>query len=112
MTISQDNLFDYQKAIELRDKGVASAEKNADPQWKEFAWNGVLSLAKTGKPFTSDDIWAYLEGLATTPEPKALGAVFLRAAKRKLIKPTGEFWQSKRPQAHGRRLMVWTGVEA
>jgi len=111
MTNLHENLFDYQKGLELKEKGVKQVEKNTDPKWKELAVKSVETLASSGKAFTSDDVWQYLDGLATTPQPKAIGAVFLSAYRKGLIKPNGEFWQSKRPQAHGRRLMVWTGVQ-
>ena len=106
---NQPNLFDFQQALALRDEGVARVDSNADPLWKKEAAATILRLAATFAKFTSDDVWKALEGRALTPEPRAMGAQFLKASKAGVIEPTGEYWQSKRPECHGRRIAVWVG---
>ncbi len=108
--MGQGSLFDYAKGLFLRDKGVAQVEANANPDWKAEVGEVIRQLALTGREFTSDDVWEKMQGKSVTPEPKAMGAAFLRASRRGLIRPTDKYWQSKRPECHGRRVAVWIGV--
>lgn len=107
--VNQENLFDFAKGLELRNAGVAKVEANANQQWKDEALQIVRKLASGKQPFTSDDVWAALVGKSVTPEPRAMGAVFLKASRAGVIRPTGEYWQSKRPECHARRIAVWVG---
>ena len=110
--MKEKSLFDFGLGLRLKEEGVKQVDQNANSLWKQEAFKQLYALAQTDRHFTSDDVWAALEDKATTHEPKALGAVFLKAARKKLICPTGDFIPSKRPQAHGRRLMVWQGVRS
>lgn len=94
---------------ELRDEAISQVESAMDRQWKHIALAAVRVLAERGDPFTTDDVWAKVEGLslATTHEPRAMGAVMQRAAKLGLIKATDRTVQSRRPRCHARPVRVW-----
>lgn len=111
--ITQENLFDYQKAMQNQAEGVARAEGNANPQWMEAVSRIISSFASTGVRFTSDHVWAELARLDrfATPEPRAMGSAILKASKQGVIRQTGEYWRSERPESHGRRIAVWIGSQ-
>lgn len=108
---SQPNLFDFDAGLRLKEQGIAQVEANANPAWKQEAHRQVLILAQAGAEFTTDDVWARLEGRQETPEPRAMGAVMLKASRQGVIRMTGQFRQSKRPECHGRRIAVWVRSE-
>jgi hypothetical protein len=87
---------------------IEQVEQNANPDWLETARLVVVSLAKTGQPFTADDVWDKLAGhSAVTHEPSALGAVMRKVASAGLIRATGDYVKSRRPEAHQRPIRVW-----
>jgi len=89
--------------LELRDQGIASLERH---RWVDDARlyarafcrnNGALG----GVPFvTSDDVY---DMMGPPPHPNCFGAIF----HDKRFVATGERFRSKRPEAHGRWIMVW-----
>lgn len=90
----------------LRDEGIALVALNTDSSWAEEAFNVVETLANSRLFFTSDDVW---DGVSSKPHNNsAMGAVFKRAQKAGVIKPTGGFHESRRAKAHSRMLRVWT----
>ena len=107
---NQPSLFDLATGLALKEEAVAKVIAHADPLWKKEAFASVVKWARTGKAFTSDEVWNDLKDVVSTPEPRAMGALILKASRENLIKPTGEYWQSKRPECHGRRITVWIGV--
>ena len=68
----------------------------------------IRKLARTGRPFTAEDVRALVGGPLGC-RPPVLGALFLAAAKRGEIEPCG-FRQATRPEARRRVLRVWRGA--
>lgn len=86
---------------------LAEVEEHADKQWTEATYKVVTRLINQGIDFTADDVWAELARLDThTHEPRALGAVFARAAKRGYIEKRG-YVNSTRRTCHGRPIPIW-----
>lgn len=98
--------MDY--ATLLRDEGIKQADENAMEAWKMEADDVLNALANTRHTFTTDDVWALMT--TTTPEPRAMGAVMVRAAKDGIIVATNSYVESSRPASHRRPLRVWAGV--
>jgi hypothetical protein len=110
--MSQPTLFDALAATKARDKALEQVERNADPLWKRNAWSVLLMFARTGDTFTTDDVWEYMNkhGMETPHEPRAMGAVMVKACRRKIIEPTDRYVKSQRPECHRRPIRVWQGV--
>jgi hypothetical protein len=90
---------------ELRDEGMARAERAAPEEWKDAAWHAIVALANAGADFTADDVWAKV-GFAP-PEPRALGPLLVRAQKAGMIRNTGNRRSSTRPEHHAFPCAVW-----
>ena len=91
-----------------RDRGVLAVER---AEWRDdraLLDRIILQFADGAGTFTSDDVRPYLPlGI----RPNSLGAAFLRAAKKGWIKEVG-YQQSERPEARGRRVLVWKGAHS
>lgn len=80
-----------------------------DVSWGEYAMRAVEEIAATKADMTGDDVWFWLErhDIPGPSEPRALGVVMIRAAKRGLIVKTPNFRDSERPGMHRTPLRVW-----
>lgn len=93
---------------QLRDEGTKLVMEN-NALWSIDAYWVIYELAKTGEPFTSDDVW---EKMTYLPDNNsAMGAVFRKALTDKIIEGEGHFVLSRRPSAHSRPVRVWKGVK-
>lgn len=92
-------------AAEAKEQGQA-ATLTAQPEWADKAWEAMLTLARTGKPFTADDLVA----MVGMPEGSvnAIGAVFSRASKTNVINRIGH-QAAERLASHLRMVGVWRG---
>ncbi|MBK3601004.1 hypothetical protein JHN50_04325 [Streptomyces sp. MBT98] len=93
-------------AEKSRDAAIAQADANAHDQWKRYALDFVAEVSTVLDDFTTDDLWDL--GLIKPNEPRALGPVMRRAAKRGLIATTGEFRKSR--YRNCAPLPVWASV--
>ncbi|THA41784.1 hypothetical protein [Streptomyces sp. A1547] len=80
-------------ATVVRDNAIAQVDANADAAWKSYALGFIAELSGRLDEFTTDDLWD--AGLVKPREPRALGPVMRRAAKRGLITTTGQFRASR-----------------
>lgn len=104
-----NDLFDFQEAEAQRDTALANVEANANAVWFDLALLMVERLAESKEEFTSDDVWKALSFYPTieTHQPSAMGAIFKKAAAKKLIVASDRFIQSARPSSHARPIRVW-----
>ncbi len=98
----------------LKAEGMKGAENARDIQdWKEEFNRTVAACALSQRPFTSEHIIAMI-GLprvdVRTNANNAVGAMMNSAAKRGIIKKTGNHVLSKRPSSHGAELTEWIGA--
>lgn len=102
-TVEQGDLF------AITQEAVQRAADHANGEWLRDAQQAVRTLADGGKPFTTDDVWALLAitSTAATHEPRALGAVIRQAQRDELIRHTGDWRKSTRPECHTRPCAVW-----
>lgn len=100
---TQPSLFDVVEAA------IATADRNANPDWKDAAARCIAFFAGQCREFTSDDVIERLEEHypdAATHNMAALGPLFLRASRAGLIENTGRMIQSRIPRRH-RKITVW-----
>lgn len=107
-----DTKGDVLEAEAAKAQGMATAELHATERWMLSAMVTVLFCADTLPEFTSDDVWEVLRNakadpLETERNPKALGAVMLKAAKRGWIEKTGMVRNSKRKSLHASPRTIW-----
>lgn len=91
------------------DQALATVADHADHRWTVAARRAVAHVAASGRPFTTDDVWAELGADAgvSTHERRALGAVMRWAVKRGICEPTDDYRPSTRPECHKRPVRVW-----
>jgi hypothetical protein len=73
------------------------------------ATKAVIRLAKTRRSFTTDDVWAAIQGPAGV-DPRALGSIMTTAASQGVIKATGRYKPSKRVECHRRPIRIWKSL--
>lgn len=104
--IAQLDLF---QGTAARDRAVAKVAKSTPPEWRTALRHVVETLARRGGEFSTDDVWSRLDG--QPPEPRALGATMMSLARAGLIRRTGKWVASARPECHARPVAVWEGVQ-
>lgn len=97
------NLF---TAAEARDHALHRVDANAPDDWKTAAMEAIHRIAKYGHEFTTDDIWAMVQH---PPEPRALGAMMVKAQRAGWIRPTDRVRNSIRVECHARPVRIWVG---
>ena len=104
--------FNAVAAARARAEAIATAEAGATEWWLDYALGVVRSVAKRQELLTTDDIWRDMvhQGDQESGEPRALGAVMLRAKREGLIAPTAMHKDSERAVCHGRPLRVWRSL--
>ena len=93
------------------DRKLAGAQRalfNCDDEWRESGHAAIRTLARQRTPFTSEDVIRRI-GMPIG-HPSAIGALFVSAQKKNLIKWTGMLKQAERPSCHAATLKVWIGV--
>lgn len=80
-----------------------------DTSWAFAARRVVRELAARPLTFTTDDVWARLDGVVedTPRDRRAMGLVIKAAAAEGLIEHTGRWVKSERSECHGRPVAVW-----
>jgi hypothetical protein len=104
MPVEQLDFF-AKRGEELRDSGIQKADEHADPKWRRDALATVRRCAESRSLFTTDLVWEHME--SETHEPRAMGAVMLRAQKLGWIQPSENWELSRRPECHRRPIRVW-----
>lgn len=103
--MTQPSLLD---ALTARDEAIDRVEANAHDLWLAAAREALDELCATRESFTSDDLWAALDGRdVSTHEPRAMGAVLRQAARDGLVAGTRQYRPSVRPACHARPVRVW-----
>lgn len=102
------SLLDYAAAQLARDAAIGRVEAGADPTWVERVLRVVGRVARSRAEFTTDDVWAALNGAGSAVrEPRAMGAVLRQAQRLGWCTPTDRVVPSARVVSHGRAVRVW-----
>lgn len=95
-------------ALAARDEGIRQSADHAEdvsPGFGEAAYTALTIYAGMAGEFTSADFRAYLKSVGLSCEvPKALGAVFLRAARAGVIEKVG---YAKSAERHASPCPIW-----
>lgn len=104
-TIRQLTLED---AIAATQQAIQASGDAAEPEWTKTAYRVIAGLCRTYEEFTVDDIWTVLKDYdVSTPEPRALGHLMLKAARAGLCRNSGRYVKSRIPWRHGRPIPIW-----
>jgi hypothetical protein len=96
------------EGVKLRDEALDAVHRAAPEVWRRKAVTVVKRCALLFDEFTTDDVWEALEW--APPEPRALGAVMMRARLRGWCEPTDRTVQSYRRECHARPIRVWRSL--
>lgn len=91
--------------VAARDEGTTRAAAN-NAEWVDQAVAAIRTLARSGAPFTAEDVVQVVGHPDGTPN--AIGAVILKVARTGLIYRYGDR-PADRASSHRRRLQVWRG---
>jgi hypothetical protein len=101
----------FEKPSSIRNSfedAIYRVRKHTPEYWKMAADIAINKLIRSGKEFTTDDVWDLIDE-PPPHEPRAIGAVVLRYSRSKKIVRVG-FAYSRRPTAHARIIMIWKAV--
>lgn len=89
-------------------KSAVDRAARVDPDWLDNAREALYDLARTGKPFTSEDV-LHRAGLSIG-DHRALGGLFRSARSLLVIAPTGRVVSARRPVRNGGLVREWVGL--
>jgi hypothetical protein len=93
-----------------RNHAISQVENNARTDWLNAAAETVITLATRHHEFTTDDMWDALQHIDAPHEPRAMGAVMVQAARRKIIIKTDRVQNSRRIECHARPIAIWQSL--
>lgn len=103
--------LDEALASKRRDRGIARAVEGADlldPEWKDRMLGAIERCARAMPEFICDDVWTFAsEQDRNFAKPKALGGVFLRAAREGWIAKTDRVKLTNNAARHRSPVPVW-----
>jgi hypothetical protein len=102
-----DGQLSIDDAIAAGDAGMAQAHDNAPAEWRDRAWEALAEWLRTRPLLHVDDFWAEAD-IEEPPEPRALGALFRRAAREGMMTKTDQWLPSVR--SHGAPKVVWRSL--
>ncbi len=94
------------RGAELRDRGVSMVDHSTPDDWKSACDAVIAAMAASGSEFTAEDV---REFAGNPPKPNAMGARFLAARRRGLIRRVG-VTNATRSTRHACALMVYRGA--
>lgn len=102
------------EAREAKNAAIEQVERNAKKEWLEAFLRAYRVTARQKLRFSADDVWdTFLADYPTplTHNPKAAGAVAVRAMKEKVIvSVVNMFWKSRRKSCHNRPIQVYQSL--
>ncbi len=97
-----------------KEEAIDRVERGASELWKRTALKAVKWRAKKGMTFTTDEVWADLEGAGVEPprEPRAMGAIMRKAVSQGVIVATDKTQISRKGTNNKRPVRVWSPLTA
>lgn len=108
MKTQEQHLFEFGQPLGkiLRDAGIEKVTNNTPDDYRSVFERVLTTLAASREPFTSEDVTAVVGRPPNSPN--TVGALFIGAAKRGLIRKCG-YRQSVRPERHAAVIALWEG---
>ena len=95
--------------ISTKEQALAQVGRNADTEWKDAALKSIQHRARHCASVSANDVFADLEQLGIrTHENRAIGAIFLKAARNGWITKTDRTIPSTRKTRHHGDVRVWS----
>lgn len=92
-------------------EGMTRVEEHANDDFKVIGAQLLRDLARQKGSVTSNDLWELLDQRGiTTHDNRAMGALFLRAAREGLLVKTSETVPSTRKSRHAGDVRVWRSL--
>ena len=106
--------FDEAETTEATREAIERADTNANPDWKNAFYESLVTVAERTLEFSADEIWEHLlsqPGIPAQHEPRAAGAVILRAVRAHVIKiKPNYFVKSRRRSCHSSPIQVYESL--
>jgi len=99
----QGNLLE---GLEKKEAAIERVWVRTDPDWKQDFARVVMSFARFGVEFTSDDVCAVV---GRPPNQNAVGAAMHKMSQTGQIERVG-YQPSRRTDRHGAIIAVWRGA--
>lgn len=100
----------------MKRKGIEQALHNERLLWRRYAFEILCRVAKDAgdRPFTADDFHmrAEVAGLGKPHHPNVIGGVFQLALNAGVMKKTGHYVKSSRPNQHATVIPEYRAVQA
>lgn len=101
-----------QPPLTPKELGIIRAEtkqEQIEPGWQDLAIEKLKLFIQSTNQFITEDfrLWAEDNGLSQPPEPRAYGAMILKANKLGLIRWNSTYQEMKNPKSHGCPKKVW-----
>jgi hypothetical protein len=97
-------VLDAEESATAAAEGIARAEAGATDEWRAEALEAVRRAATQKMFITADDVWAILD---KPEEPRALGAILLRAARAGWLERTGRTKTTTQVSGHCHPVSIW-----
>jgi hypothetical protein len=102
-------VLDPAQARANADEGVARADAGLDPAWKQRAREAIEQVAQRQATVHVDDVWELL-GEDNGQELRALGAVFRRAERDRVIAMTDRARRTNRVNSNHHWRPIWCSL--
>jgi len=93
-----------------RNRDIQRADDGAEEAWREAVLETIHEVAREQPVLTTDDVLAANPELEGAREMRALGPMFLRAARAGWIEPTKRYGPSRRRQSNCRHKRLWRSL--
>jgi hypothetical protein len=103
----QHDLFEIQEGRRRAEEGMERSWTATSEEWRDVAWDTLIKLANSGKPFNSDDI---KERIGPPDHPNAVGSLFSKASRRGIIEVVG-MRPMRGAKAHARMTFLYIGIK-
>jgi len=103
-----------QSAKDIAIERAAQAQEKRVVGWSDKALELMRKYAPTVQDFITEDfrLWAEQNGLEKPKEPRAYGALLIRAKKAGIIYATGRYRCMKSEQSHNCPKMIWAAKQS
>ena len=94
-----------------KEEGMNRVNKNANEDFRRIAFKALVNHARHKQFITANDVWDGIELLGIeTHDNRALGPIFLKAAREGWIEKTNQTMASSRSSRHAGDVRIWRSL--